>query len=135
MDYPLLLRFAIEHDASDVHLQAGLRPNLRVGGILRSTDQPPLTDESVRAFIQSIAPPRLQGDLDEHLSRGMDFSYAPAGLTRFRCSAYRQLGQAGIAMRIIKSRIASVAELNLPPVINEIAQTQRGLTLVTGTTG
>src|SRR5205085_7383621 len=57
------------------------------------------------------------------------------GLTRFRCSAYRQLGLPGISMRIIKSKIRSVAELNLPPVVSEIALAGRGLTLVTGTTG
>lgn len=61
MDFHLLLRFAVENDASDVHIQAGLRPSLRMGGHLRSTDEPPLTDESIRAFIAEIAPPRMRG--------------------------------------------------------------------------
>ena len=51
MDFQPLLRFAVEHDASDVHLQSGLSPNLRIGGILRATKQPPLTDEEVRNFV------------------------------------------------------------------------------------
>jgi twitching motility protein PilT len=56
-------------------------------------------------------------------------------VSRFRCSAYRHLGNAGIAMRIIRGKIPTIEELHLPPVIGEIAMIQRGLTLVTGTTG
>jgi len=130
-----LLRFAVEHNASDVHIQAGLPPRLRVGGIVRAVNLPPATDDQVREFIASMAPPRLHDNLDQHLYTGVDFSYAVPGLSRFRCSAYRNLGLSGIAMRIVRGRIPSVAELNLPPVISEIAMSKRGLTLVTGTTG
>ena len=63
------------------------------------------------------------------------FSYASPELSRFRCSAYRQLGEAGISMRVIKGRILTINELHLPGVIGEIALNGRGLTLVTGTTG
>jgi twitching motility protein PilT len=135
VDFQLLLRFAVENDASDIHIQAGLPPCLRIGGHLRSTQEPPMSDDDVRNFIVSIAPKRLQENFDERILGGMDFSYAPANLTRFRCSAYRQLGTAGITMRVIKARIPSIAELHLPPVIGDIAQSHRGLTLVTGTTG
>src|SRR5581483_9180130 len=93
------------------------------------------TDEEVRNFIQSIVPARFKDNLEDRLLKGLDFSYAAPGLSRFRCSAYRQLGEAGITMRVIKGRILSVEELHLPPVINEIALNGRGLTLVTGTTG
>ena len=135
MDFQLLLRFAVENDASDIHIQAGLPPCLRIGGILRTTSEAPMSDESVRAFIASIAPQRFLDNIGERLASGMDFSYAPPELTRFRCSAYRQLGGAGMTMRIIKARIPSLAELHLPAVIGDIAQSSRGLTLVTGTTG
>jgi twitching motility protein PilT len=135
MDFQRLLHFAVEHSASDVHLQAGMPPYVRLGGILKSTDQPALADEQVRAFISDIAPPRFREKLDEHLAAGMDFSYAAPALSRFRCSAYRHLGNSGISMRIIRGKIPTVAELHLPPVIEEIALAGRGLTLVTGTTG
>jgi twitching motility protein PilT len=135
MDFNKLLHFAVEHDASDVHLQAGLKPTLRMGGILRATDAPPISDEELHQFITSIVPKRLSDRLDERLTAGLDFSYSAPGLSRFRCSAYRQLGEAGISMRVIKSKIRSVAELHLPPIISEIAMAGRGLTLVTGTTG
>jgi twitching motility protein PilT len=135
MPFERLLQFAVERDASDIHLQSGIKPNLRIGGIMRPVDVPPVTDEELHTFISSIAPARLRDNLDDRLTAGLDFSYAAPGLSRFRCSAYRQLGESGIAMRIIKSKIRSVAELHLPPTITDIALSGRGLTLVTGTTG
>jgi twitching motility protein PilT len=135
MDFHALLRFAVEHDASDVHIQAGLPPHVRMGGILKAINQPPLSDEEVRNFLASIAPARYRDTLDDRLVAGLDFSYAAPGLSRFRCSAYRQLGHAGVAMRIIKARIPSIPELHLPSVVGTIGNAQRGLTLVTGTTG
>jgi twitching motility protein PilT len=131
----MLMRFAVDHDASDIHIQAGLPPCLRIGGILRSTSEAALDDEAVKGFIASIAPPRLRDNLDDRLAHGLDFSYAPPDLTRFRCSAYRHLGRGGMTMRLIKAKIPSIAELHLPPVISDIAMSHRGLTLVTGTTG
>jgi twitching motility protein PilT len=135
MDFSQLLRFACDNNASDVHIQAGLQCRVRVGGVMRVVNLPPVTDEQVRNFIQSIAPPRMQENFEERLYKGMDFSHAIPGIARFRCSAYSNLGNAGMAMRIVKGHIPSVAELNLPPVINDIALSRRGLTLVTGTTG
>ena len=135
MDWINLLRFAVKHNASDIHIQAGLKPLLRIGGIIRAADVPPLSDEVVRQFIASIAPPRFRDTLDDRIIAGLDFSYAAPGVSRFRCSAYQNLNQAGLAMRVIRDRIPSVEELHLPPIIKEIAVSHRGLTLVTGTTG
>jgi len=82
MEFQKLLRFAVEHSASDVHIQAGLRATVRISGILRHTDQPPVTDEEARAFIQSIIPVRFRDNFDERLITGMDFSYAIPGVGR-----------------------------------------------------
>src|SRR5688572_9578244 len=135
MDFQKLLRFAVERQASDVHIQAGLPPHVRIGGIIRSTAQPALSDEQIREFIASIVPARFRDNMNDQLAAGLDFSYACAGLSRFRCSAYRQLGVAGISMRIIRSTIPTIGELHLPEVVGEIAASHRGLTLLTGTTG
>ena len=135
MEFQQLLRFAVEHGASDVHLQAELPPGIRIGGILKFTNQPRLTDEQVRAFIASIVPKRFQQNLDDRLVTGVDFSYSIPGVARFRCSGYTQLGTSGVSMRIIRGGIRTVEELNLPTVIKEIALAERGLVLVTGTTG
>jgi twitching motility protein PilT len=135
MEFQQLLRFAVEHNASDVHLQAGIPPHLRMGGILKAVNQPPVTDDALRSFIASIAPAHVRDNIGERIVQGLDFSYAAPGLSRFRCSAYQHLSQAGISMRIIKNRIPTIAELHLPEVVGDIAHSQRGLTLVTGTTG
>jgi len=135
MDFQKLLHFAVEHNASDIHIQAGLPATVRIGGILQHVQAPPLTDEEVRAFIASIVPARFKDHIDDRIVNGVDFSHAIPGFARFRCSAYSHLSTAGMVMRIIKGRIPSIAELHLPPVIGEIALHQHGLTLVTGTTG
>src|SRR4051812_38977133 len=103
MDFDRLLRFAVEHDASDVHIQAGLPPHLRLGGHLKATDHPAVDDKELRGFIAAIAPPRFRDNLDDRLPGGVDFSYALPGGTRFRCSAYSHMSQAGISMRTIKN--------------------------------
>ena len=135
MDFGMLLRFAVERDASDVHVQAGLSPMLRLGGTLRVADVPPVSDEDLHQFVRAVAPARFHDGLDDRITKGLDFSYAMPGVSRFRCSAYRQMGTIGISLRVIKSKIRTTAELQLPPVIAEIALARRGLTLITGTTG
>jgi twitching motility protein PilT len=135
MDFPTLMRFAAGREASDIHLQTGLSPKVRIQGILHTVDQPALGDEEIRQFIASIAPPRMRDKIDDRLREGMDFSYAAPGICRFRCSGYQVLGNPGIAMRLIKGKIPTIGELHLPAVTNDIAMSGRGLTLVTGTTG
>jgi len=135
MDFTVLMKFANEREASDIHLQAGLSPKLRIQGVLHTVDQPPLSDEEIRQFVASIAPVRMRDNLDDRMITGIDFSYAAPGICRFRCSGYRALGISGISLRLIRGRIPAIAELHLPSVVNEIGLSGRGLTLVTGTTG
>jgi twitching motility protein PilT len=135
MDFKELFEFAVAHDASDIHIQAGAPPMLRIGGQVRSVESKPLSDEAVREFIASIAPPRERERLQEAATRGLDFSHVVPGLSRFRCSAYRQMGTYGIVMRVIRTTVPSIEMLHLPSVVHDVALSQRGLTLVTGTTG
>jgi twitching motility protein PilT len=134
IDLQKLLRFAAENRASDLHLQAEAVPMLRIGGQLRLVDSPPLSEADILNFIASIAP-KQDGELAGHFAEGLDFSYVIPGVTRYRCSAFRQLGKPGIVMRVIRLNIPSIDDLHLPKVINDIALSRRGLTLVTGTTG
>jgi twitching motility protein PilT len=135
MDLHQLLRFGVDNNASDVHIQTGLPPRVRIGGIIRAVNLPAVTEQQAHQFIEAIAPPRLRDNLETRLTSGMDFSYSLANLARFRCSAYRHLGNPGIVLRIVKGRIPTIQELNLPAVVSDIATSRRGLTLVTGTTG
>ncbi len=135
MDFERILTFAVEHGASDIHLQAGSPPMLRLGGQVRVIEGPPVTDEDMLAFLQAIAPSRFADDIVGAAVRGLDFSHALPSGTRFRCSAFRTLGRFGMTMRAIRTDIPSIEALNLPKVIHDIALARRGLTLLTGTTG
>ena len=135
MDFESLLKFAVENGASDLHIQAGSPAILRIKGQMRATDAPPLPNEEVLEILQKIAPAQHRENVASAAVQGLDFSYALPAVSRFRCSAYSTLGQLGLVMRVIKTAIPTLKELNLPDVIEEIAQARRGLTLVTGTTG
>ncbi|HEY2827490.1 MAG TPA: PilT/PilU family type 4a pilus ATPase [Pirellulales bacterium] len=135
MEIEKLLRFAVQQGASDLHLQAGAPPRLRLAGELRIVDSPPLTAEETAAAVSSIAPRGVANSLDQAVTQGLDFSYVIDGVARFRCSAFRTLGSVAVVIRVIRTSIPSVDDLNLPQVVKDIALSERGLTLLTGTTG
>ncbi|MCG8406471.1 MAG: PilT/PilU family type 4a pilus ATPase [Phycisphaerales bacterium] len=135
MDLTALLKFAVENNASDIHLQAGAVPVVRVAGQIRSLDLPALQNNEARQIIADLLPPAHASDMNAALVRGVDFSYSADGLSRFRCNAYSHLGKPGLVMRVIPSSPPAMEALNLPEILEDIALEQRGLILVTGTTG
>jgi twitching motility protein PilT len=130
-----VLRFAVTNKASDIHIQALSPPVLRIMGQIRVVEAQPLTNDEALAFVTSIAPDAKKDYLKTSLDHGLDFSYAIPGLSRFRCSAYRHLGNIGIVIRVIREQIPEFETLNLPSAVHDVALSRRGLTLVTGTTG
>ncbi len=128
-----LIKAMIKHGASDLHIQAGSAPIMRIDGCLKSVEAPPLEAEVAQALIFSI----LNEPIRQRLEAGesVDFSYAPGTEARFRVNVYRQRGTFGMVMRRLEMRVPTFHELNLPPVLSEVADTERGLVLVTGTTG
>src|SRR5512138_948291 len=136
MDFPALLHLAVEQGASDLHLQASAPPMLRVAGQVRAVSGDPLTNDDLRSFIASIAPSTGGADgIDAAAMKGLDFSASLPPAIRFRCSAYCTLGQLGMVMRVIRTKIPSIDDLHLPRVTFDIAMSRRGMTLLTGTTG
>jgi twitching motility protein PilT len=135
MNFDQLIRFAVEQGASDVHLQTGASPLLRISGQIRTVESPAITGESLRQFIVSIKPKLTLEHLDEVLVNGLDFSYAIPGVSRFRCNVYSHLGTPAMVLRVIKLKIRTLEELDLPPVLRDITLSHRGITLLTGTTG
>ncbi|MBE7505115.1 MAG: PilT/PilU family type 4a pilus ATPase [Planctomycetia bacterium] len=135
MDLMELMRFAVEQKASDLHLQAGSVPMMRISGQARFLDAASLTGEQVRDFVVSLLPEAIKPQADTAIYSGIDFSHSIPGLSRFRCSAYSQLGQYGVVVRMVTSKVPAFKDLMLPDVVQEAALLQRGLTLVTGTTG
>jgi twitching motility protein PilT len=129
-----LLKIAIEMDASDVHIKVGNHPQFRVHGILVPLTQLPKlspkdTEEVARQVMTEAQLKRLEEDFD------LDLAYSLPGFGRFRGSIFRQRGSLAVALRIIPFEVKGFADLLLPPVIEKIAATERGLVLVTGSTG
>jgi twitching motility protein PilT len=135
MNFEPLIKFAVEQGASDLHLQTGAAPLLRINGLIRTVESPPLTDAELRQFILSLRPGLTADALADAMVQGLDFSYAIPGVSRFRCNVYSQLGTAAMVLRVIKLKIRTIEELQLPAVVRDVALAQRGLTLLTGTTG
>src|SRR3954463_4316110 len=126
-----------EWQGSDLHLKHGSPPLVRVhGDLLPLPDVRLLTPaDTERALWQMLEDPSRVAEFEnEH---EVDFSYAHigAGPTRFRVNAFRQLGGITLVCRAIPEHIRSVEELSLPPVISELAREERGIVLVTGSTG
>jgi twitching motility protein PilT len=135
MNFDQLIRFAVEQGASDVHLQTGAAPLLRINGQIRTVESPAIEGEALRQFIVALKPKLTLDHLDEVLVAGLDFSYAIPGVSRFRCNVYSHLGHPAMVLRVIKLQIRTLEELELPPVLRDIALSHRGITLLTGTTG
>jgi twitching motility protein PilT len=128
-----LLIFGVQHGASDIHLEVGSPPWYRVKGDLLRAKYEPLSQAATMAAAQV-----LLGERGIELARlfpEQDTSYSIAGVSRFRVSVFRQRGSVGCVLRIIPYTIRSIDELNLPPVLKELAKIRRGLILVTGATG
>jgi twitching motility protein PilT len=129
-----LLRSTIERRASDLHLKPGSYPMIRVDGTLVvATESKRLEPEDTEALARMIMSPS-QFERFRQLSE-LDLAYSVGGLGRFRCNVFHQRGTVGIVFRIIPTAVPSIDELELPPILKGIADEERGLVLVTGTTG
>ena len=129
-----LLKTAVASAASDLHLKVGSYPMMRVNGTLVVASEEKRLD---RADTEGMAQGMFTPDHLEKFRRNqdVDLAYSVAGLGRFRCNVFQQRGTVGLVLRVIPTRIKSIDELGLPPVLKKIAQEERGLVLVTGTTG
>ena len=123
----------VQQGASDLHLKVGRPPTLRVNGDLVSLPMPILRPEDVGQLAKEMMTPKQVKEFAEY--READFATAVPGIGRFRVNAYQQRGTIAFAMRAVPHQTKTVGELNLPPVVSDIAMLPRGLVLVTGVTG
>jgi twitching motility protein PilT len=129
-----LLRRAVERKASDLHLKVGNHPYLRVDGVLYPlADVPRVTPEEMLSMAFSMMTNRQKQKFKE--TAELDMAYGVAGLGRFRVNVFQQRGNVGMVLRVIPTKIRTSEELDLPRVVERICEEQRGLVLVTGTTG
>ena len=131
-----ILAYAIRRGASDVHLKVPARPVLRVDGRLEPiADHPPLSPTDTEGFVKEICEGN-PGKLTEFLENGdADLSFASASIGRFRVNLFRQRGSASLVMRVVPFSVKTLEELDMPPAVAKLAQEERGIILVTGTTG
>jgi twitching motility protein PilT len=129
-----LLKKAHALDASDLHIKVGSPPILRIYGELTPlTSESKVSHEEATRMALSVMTPG-QTEIFKKKS-DLDLAYSVPGLGRFRCNVFMQRGTVGLVFRVIPTRIPTIDELNLPEVIKKISMEQRGLILVTGTTG
>ncbi|MEI6751390.1 MAG: type IV pilus twitching motility protein PilT [Candidatus Saccharibacteria bacterium] len=130
----LLLEEVVKRKASDLHLQVGLPPMLRVdGSLLAVPATAALTEETVENLIFAI----LDEDQKQILlkDKEFDFSFAFGDMGRFRVNAFHERGNLAAALRLIPNEILTIEQLGLPEIVNKFANYPRGLVLVTGPTG
>ncbi len=133
MDLDNILKTALEHDASDIHIVAGHPPMARVHTVMMPMDYPEISKVDAMKMLEHMA-----GEDQMKIFKKIkdsDFSYQVEGVGRFRVNAHSQRQSVGIALRAIKTDIPPLANLNLPEVIQRLTYLPRGLVLVTGDTG
>ena len=128
-----LLQFCVDEDASDLHIEVGAPPSIRLHGEITQLDLPPLTPEDTERLVKSIAS-------DTHLQQiqaegTADFGFGFSDQARFRVSAFKQKGHYGTILRQIPNRLLTFEQLGLPEEVKNLLWKPRGLVLVTGPTG
>ncbi len=132
-NYKAILQAMVQQHASDLHLKIGRPPTIRLDGELSSLDFPALRSEDLRSIGEQILPPKQRREYD--VEKEADFAIGVPGIGRFRVNMYQQRGSIAYAFRAIAFQALSLKDLNLPPVLEQIAMKPRGLVLVTGITG
>ena len=133
MDISDLLAFSVKNKASDLHLSAGLPPMIRVHGDIRKINVPTMDHSQVHDMVYDIMNDGQRKVYEESLE--CDFSFEIPNLARFRVNAFNHNRGAGAVFRTIPSKILTLEQLNCPAIFKDIADTPRGICLVTGPTG
>ncbi len=129
-----ILKLASEKEASDIHIKVGSYPYIRVHGeLFPLVEMRRLTQEDTLRMAFDVMSENQKQKFQKH--QEIDIAYSVPGLGRFRVNIFQQRGTVGMVLRVISFEIISIRELDLPPVIEQIALYQRGLILCTGTTG
>ena len=128
-----LLRRVVEKKASDLFVTAGFPPAIKIDGEVRPQSERALTAEQSAVLVRAIMNDRQTKEFDA--TKECNFAIAPPGIGRFRVNAFVQQGQTGCVIRLINSKIPTLEELDLPPVLKEVVLSKRGLVIMVGGTG
>ena len=133
MDFKALLKLMVQKNASDLFVTTGVPPSLKISGRVVPVSQAPLSPEQAKELVYSIMNSKQQKEFDE--TQECNFAVSAPGTGRFRVNVFQQRNQVGMVVRKIEVRIPSLDELNMPPVLKELAMTLRGLIMFVGGTG
>src|ERR1700735_2748405 len=126
-------KFMKEQSASDLHLSTGNQPMLRIHGDLVRIDAPPLESDDLKALVYEIAPETKIKTFEE--TGDVDFGYEYPGFARYRGNFLNQKNGIAAVFRLIPSKVLTMEDLGLPPVLKRFAMLKKGMVLVTGPTG
>lgn len=133
MDFDVLLKLMVKKDASDLFITTGVAPSIKVNGTITPVGKTPLSPEKCRQVVESIMDEDQIKDF--HHTKELNFAIGRAGVGRFRVSAFYQRNEAGMVLRRIETVIPTVEDLLLPPILNDLVMTKRGLIIFVGATG
>lgn len=133
MDILQLLRFAIQNNASDLHLSPLNAPIIRVNGDIKRVKAEPLQSDDIRSMLYSVMTEDQRADYEREME--LDFAIAYGEKARFRVNAFTTRNGTAAVFRSIPSLIPTMEELDLPPIMRRFADLEKGLVLITGQTG
>ncbi len=133
MDFTALLKLMVHKNASDLFVTAGVPPSIKVHGRITPALEATLTPEQARDVVLSVMNPNQREEFER--THECNFAISASGVGRFRVSAFRQRNHAGMVLRRIETRIPTIDELHLPPIIRTLAMTKRGMVIFVGATG
>ena len=128
-----LLRMMVQKDGSDLFITAGAVPSMKVDGKMTPLSNQSLSPQHTQVLVRSIMNDRQMAEFDA--SQECNFAISLPGVSRFRVNAFTQRGSVGVVLRVIRSDIPEFADLDLPPILKDIAMTSRGLVIFVGATG
>jgi twitching motility protein PilU len=133
IDFTSFLKLMAHKKASDLFITAGVAPSMKVHGKISPITQNPLTPQQSRDLVLNVMTPSQREEFEK--THECNFAIGVSGVGRFRVSCFYQRNQVGMVLRRIETRIPTIEELNLPPIIKTLAMTKRGIILFVGATG
>ncbi len=128
-----LLRMLVQKDGSDLFITVGASPSMKIDGKMTPLSNQALSPSHTQTLVRSIMNDKQLGEFEKQ--QEVNFAISLPGVSRFRVNAFTQRGSMGMVLRVIQSDIPKFEELNLPPVLQDIAMTKRGMVIFVGATG
>jgi len=133
MEFDQLLKLMVHKNASDLFITAGIPPSMKVNGQIAPVTKASLTPDQAKQIVFSIMNDDQKSTFEN--TRECNFALSRSGIGRFRVNVFQQRNQVGMVLRKIETKIPTFQDLNLPPILAELAQTKRGIVLFVGGTG